>query len=149
MQRAWGLTLSFGLILAAGLVTSASGDKSPSGVTYSKDVASILQSNCVKCHRPGEVAPMSLVSYKEVRPWARSIREMVVERRMPPWFADPHYGDFSNDCRLGQKEIDAVGAWVEGGAVEGDPKDLPPAPAFIDGWNIGTADVVLSMPQRY
>src|SRR5499427_5975498 len=132
MQRARGLILSFGLVLAAGLATGLSSDKATSGVTYSKDVAPILQSNCVKCHRPGEVAPMSLTSYKEVRPWARSIREMVVERKMPPWFADPHYGQYSNDCRLSQKEIDLISAWVQGGAVEGDSRDLPQPRPFIE-----------------
>jgi hypothetical protein len=154
MQRTRGLALSFSLIIAAGLVTASSSDKSPSrvppsGVTYSKDIAPILQSNCVKCHRPGEVAPMSFTSYKEVRPWARSIREMVVERKMPPWFADPHYGEYSNDCRLSQKDIDAISAWVEGGAPEGDAKDLPAPAGFLDGWNIGKPDVIITMPEKF
>ncbi len=114
-------------------------------VTFNKDVAPIVQKNCQACHRPGEVAPMSFLTYKEVRPWARSIREAVVSRQMPPWFADPKHGEFSNDCRLSQKEIDTVTAWVEGGAKEGDPKDLPPNPKFPEGWQIGKPDVVLPM----
>jgi mono/diheme cytochrome c family protein len=118
-------------------------------VTYNKDVAPIMQKNCQVCHRPGEIAPMSFMSYKEVRPWARSIREKVVMREMPPWFADPKHGEFSNDCRLSQKEIDTIAAWVEGGAKEGDPKDLPPNPKFTDGWQIGKPDVVIPMTELY
>jgi mono/diheme cytochrome c family protein len=118
-------------------------------VTYAKDVAPIIQKNCVVCHRAGEVAPMSFTNYKEVRPWAKAIREKVVTRAMPPWFADPAHGDFSNDPRLSQKEIDAIVAWVEDGAKEGDPKDLPPAPKYTEGWQIGKPDVVLTMPAEY
>jgi len=92
---------------------------------------------------------MSLLSYKDARPWARSIREMVASRQMPPWHADPHYGRFSNDKRLSQQEIDTVVAWVDQGAKEGDPTDQPPVPAFVEGWEIGTPDVVLSMSQAY
>jgi mono/diheme cytochrome c family protein len=118
-------------------------------VTYAKDVAPIIQKNCVVCHRPGEVAPMAFTNYKEVRPWAKAIREKVVTRVMPPWFADPAHGAFSNDPRLSQKEIDAIVAWVEDGAKEGDPKDLPPAPKYAEGWQVGKPDVVLSMPAEY
>ena len=118
-------------------------------VTYTKDVAPIIQKNCMVCHRPGEVAPMSFTNYKEVRPWAKAIREKVVTRAMPPWFADPAHGEFTNDPRLSQKEIDAIVAWVDGGAKEGDPKDLPPDTKYTDGWQIGKPDVVLSMPVEY
>ena len=83
------------------MVGSANGGSAP--VTFNKDVATILHNNCATCHRPGEMAPMALVSYKDVRPWARSIREAVVERKMPPWLADPHYGEFSNERRLLKK----------------------------------------------
>jgi len=150
MRRSLALLLGLVLVLAAGaMFVSAASNRPSAPATYTKDVAPILQRSCAVCHRPGEVAPMPLLTYKQVRPWARSIREMVTERRMPPWFADPHYGEFSNDCRLTQKEIDVISAWVEGGAVEGDPKDLPAPPAFLEGWNIGKPDVVLSMTQRY
>jgi hypothetical protein len=118
-------------------------------VTYTKDIAPIIQKNCMVCHRPGEVAPMSFTNYKEIRPWAKAIREKVVSRVMPPWFADPAHGEFSNDPRLSQKEIDAIVAWVEGGAKEGDPKDSPPSPKYTEGWQIGKPDVVLSMPVEY
>jgi mono/diheme cytochrome c family protein len=149
MKRTFGLGLSAGLVLAAvalcGWSTSAS-DKSSAAVTFTKDVAGIMHKNCASCHRPGEIAPMSLLSYKDVRPWAKSIREVVLDRKMPPWLADPHYGEFANDRRLSQKEIDTIVAWVDGGAKEGDAKDLPPTPAFPpEGWKLGTPDVVLSM----
>src|SRR5262245_46933501 len=127
---------------------SANGDPN-SGVTFTKDVAPIFYNNCVGCHRPGDIAPMSLLSYKDARPWARSIREMVATRQMPPWHADPHYGSFSNDKRLSQREIDTVVAWVDQGAREGDPQDLPPVPGFGEGWEIGPPDVVLSMSEPY
>ncbi len=81
---------------------------------------------------------MSLTSFKDARPWARAVREAVVERAMPPWFADPNHGEFANDPRLSEQEIATVAAWVDGGAVEGDGRDLPPLPAFTDGWHTTT-----------
>ncbi|HZS08049.1 MAG TPA: thiol-disulfide isomerase [Blastocatellia bacterium] len=119
-----------------------------SKITFTKDVAKILHANCATCHRPGEMAPMPLLTYKEVRPWAKSIREAVTTRAMPPWFADPHYGEFANDRRLTQAEIDTIVAWVDGGAKEGEAKDLPPPPVFPNtGWKFGEPDVVLSMTE--
>jgi len=88
---------------------------------------------------------MSLLSYKDVRPWAKSIREVVVERRMPPWLADPHYGEFSNDRHLSQAEIDTIVSWVDGGAKEGNANDLPPVPTFSQGWRFGKPDVEFPM----
>jgi hypothetical protein len=121
--------------------------KASSAVTFSKDVAPIIQENCLSCHRPGQIAPMSFQNYKEVRPWAKAIRETVVKRVMPPWHADPQHGEFVNDRRLSQKAIDTIVAWVDGGSKEGDPKDLPPAPKFADdNWTIGTPDVVFPLP---
>jgi hypothetical protein len=90
---------------------------------------------------------MSLLSFKEARPWARSIKEKVVERVMPPWYADPQHGVFGNDRRLSQKEIETIVAWVDQGAKEGNPADLPPTPKFTQGWKIGTPDVVLSIEE--
>jgi mono/diheme cytochrome c family protein len=121
----------------------------PAAVTFNKDIAPIFFKNCAECHRPGEAAPMSLLSYKDARPWARSIKEKVATREMPPWHADPHYGAFSNDRRLSQEQIDTIVRWVDGGATEGDAKDLPPAPQFIDGWVIGKPDVILRMPEEF
>ncbi|NOT59125.1 MAG: hypothetical protein HOP19_02750, partial [Acidobacteria bacterium] len=87
--------------------------------------------------------------YKDVRPWAKSIREKVVNRTMPPWHADPHVGQWANDARLSQTEIDKIAAWVEQGAAEGEAKDLPAAPAFTNGWRIGQPDVVIPIPETY
>src|SRR5438128_2450111 len=84
-----------------------------SGITYHKQVEPILQRNCQTCHRPGEAAPMSFLSYKDVRPWAKSIREMVSSKKMPPWYADPHFGKFENDRTLNQKDVDTLLAWVD------------------------------------
>jgi mono/diheme cytochrome c family protein len=117
-------------------------------VTFN-EVAPIFFKNCAQCHREGEAAPMSLLSYKDARPWAKSIREKVSSRAMPPWHADPHVGQWANDRRLSQPDIDTIIAWVDGGASEGDPKKLPATPAFTDGWTIGTPDLVLEMPEPY
>lgn len=118
-------------------------------ITFNKEVAPIFFKNCAECHRPGEAAPFSVLTYREVRPWAKSIRAQVINRTMPPWHADPHYGQFQNERRLTQAEIETISGWVDGGAREGEAGDLPAAPQFIDGWNIGRPDVVLSMPEPY
>jgi hypothetical protein len=128
----------------------ASGTKAPAkNITFNKDIAPIFFKNCAECHRPGEAAPFSVLSYKDARAWAKSIREKVVNRTMPPWHADPHFGQFKNERRLSQAEIDTITTWVEGGASEGAAKDLPPVPKFVEGWGIGHPDVVLSMPKPY
>jgi hypothetical protein len=118
-------------------------------VTFNKEVAPILFKSCAECHRPGEAAPFSVLSFKDVRPWAKSIKEKVVSRQMPPWHADPHVGRWANDPRLTQAQIDTITAWVDGGAKEGDPKDLPAAPQFVEGWGIGKPDIVIQMPETY
>ncbi len=118
-------------------------------VTFSKDIAPIFFKNCAQCHRPDDIAPFSVLSYKDVRPWAKSIKEKVVTREMPPWHADPHFGQFQNEMRLSQAEVDAITAWVDGGAKEGSPKDLPSLPKYSETWEVGQPDVVLTMPQEY
>src|SRR5215470_16957127 len=118
-------------------------------VTFTKDVAPIFFKNCAECHRAGEAAPFSVMSYKDVRPWAKSVKEKVVKREMPPWHADPHVQEFKNDRRMTQAEIDTVTAWVDGGSIEGDPNDLRAAPKFVDGWRIGKPDMILSMPEEF
>jgi Copper type II ascorbate-dependent monooxygenase, C-terminal domain len=117
-------------------------------ITFTKDVAPIIFNKCANCHRLGEVAPMALTSYQEVRPWSKAIREEVVERTMPPWFADPNTSTlkFSNDRRLSQKEIETIVAWVDAGAPKGDDKDLPPMPKYTPGWTFGEPDMVIEMP---
>src|SRR5579863_5010290 len=90
-------------------------------VTFTKDVAPVLQKNCQGCHRPGEAAPFSLLTYELARPWAKAMKEAVRMKKMPPWFAEPHYGKFSNDRSLAQKDADVLAAWADAGAPEGDP----------------------------
>ena len=121
----------------------------PPQVTFHKDVESILQNRCQECHRPGEIAPFALMTYKDARPWVKAIKSDVVTRKMPPWFADPNYGHFANDRSLSKQEIDTLVAWVDGGAKEGDAKDAPPPRKFIDGWNIEKPDVVISMKEPF
>jgi mono/diheme cytochrome c family protein len=144
---------AFVLSLLAGLVFTqsgaASGSKELAAVTFNKDIAPIFYKSCAECHRPGEASPFSVLTYKETRPWAKSIREKVLNRTMPPWHADPHVGEWANDRRLTQKEIDTVTAWVDGGAKEGNSTDLPPAPKFAEGWTIGKPDLVIPMPETF
>jgi hypothetical protein len=111
--------------------------------TFSKDVAPILQKHCQECHRKGEIGPMPLLSFTDARPWAKSIKEAVVSRKMPPWNADPHYGKFSNARSLTPAEINTLVAWADGGAPQGNPKDAPTPREFTDGWQIGKPDLVL------
>jgi mono/diheme cytochrome c family protein len=106
--------------------------------TFTREVAPIFHKHCVNCHRPGEVAPMSLLDYKSARPWAKAVREAVGTRRMPPWFADPKHREFSNDPRLSESEIATVKAWVDAGAPEGDPKQMPQPPRFTEGWQLAS-----------
>ena len=120
-----------------------------SGPTFSKDVAPIFYEKCISCHREGEVAPMSLITFREARPWARAIHEKVTTREMPPWHADRRYGEFRNDLSLTQPEIDTIAAWVSSGAREGSAADLPGLPEFTEGWQIGTPDMVFEMPVEY
>ncbi len=156
-RRVYSLGAALIICLAAGLLLIGSGSakhkpgvgSTAKNVTFSKDVAPIFYRNCTECHRPGEGAPFSALSYKDVRPWAKSIREKVLNRQMPPWHADPHYGDFKNNRKLTQSEIETIVAWVDGGVKEGDPKDLPAAPKFDEGWNIGKPDVVIQLPEEY
>ena len=155
-RRYFSLSIAITLCLAVSLIFIASGsaDDNPKksaakSVTFSKDIAPIFFKNCAECHRAGEGAPFSVMSYKDVRPWAKSIREKVANRTMPPWHADPHFGEFKNNRTLSQQEIETILAWVDGGAAEGDPKDLPEAPKFVDGWNIGQPDMVIPIPEEY
>ena len=124
--------------------------KTPAAVpTFSKDVAPILYKNCTACHRPGEIAPMSLLSYDKARPYAKAIREEVQDGTMPPWHAEAAHGTFLNERGLTDAEKDILIRWASNGAPEGDPKDLPPAPTYEEGWTIGKPDVVLEMAEDY
>ncbi len=118
-------------------------------VTFDKDVAPLLQKHCQTCHRPGEAAPFSLLTYQQARPWAKAMKEAVVLKKMPPWFADPHFGKFSNDRALSDSEIATLAAWADGGALEGDATDLPAKAEFVEGWQIPKPDVVYEFPRAF
>jgi peroxiredoxin/mono/diheme cytochrome c family protein len=117
-------------------------------ITYSNQVARIMQARCVECHRSGEVAPFTLGTYDDVVGWAETIREVVQEGRMPPWFADPKYGHFTNDARLSAEEKQQICAWVDNGCPQGNVKDLPAPRKFVDGWQIGEPDQVVYMADK-
>src|SRR5216684_9278251 len=119
-----------------------SGTSGQDGVTFSKDVAPIFYQHCVECHRPNDIAPFSVLTYREVLPWAESIREKISAREMPPWHADSHYGEFLNDRRLSQEDIGTIVTWVAQGAKEGNPEDLPTPPRYFPGWKMGKPDYV-------
>jgi hypothetical protein len=130
----------------AGLFVAGAGmaaDVAP--VTFNKDVLPILQKNCQTCHRPNQIAPMSFLTYKEARPWAKAIKTAVALRKMPPWFADPQYGHFTNDRSLKPGEIETIAKWADAGAPEGDPKDAPAAVQWPEGWQI-QPDIIVQGP---
>ena len=136
------------LIAVVGSVLGASTLAAQTTPTFYNDVLPILQANCQGCHRPGEVAPMSLLTYEQTRPWARGIKAAVASRQMPPWFADPNFGHFANERRLVEREIATLSAWADGGAPAGNAADAPPALTFHDGWNI-KPDIVVEMPKAF
>lgn len=117
--------------------------------SFYRDILPVFQNRCQECHRSGEMAPMPLATYNQARPWAKSIREMVRARTMPPWFADPCCGKFSNDRSLSKAEIDLITGWVDAGAPPGDPKDAPPTRNWNTSWNLGAPDAVFAMPQPF
>ncbi len=116
-----------------------------SEVTYSREIARIFQNRCVECHRTGEIGPFTLSSYEDVIGWSATIREVVDQGRMPPWFADPAVGHFINDARLSDEEKRQIFAWVDAGCPEGDRNDLPEPRQFAEGWNIPQPDLVIPM----
>lgn len=116
--------------------------------TFYKDVLPVLQANCQSCHRPGEVAPMSLLTYEDARPWARAIKTAIATKKMPPWFADPAVGHFSNERRLSPRDAATITAWVDAGAPGGNSADAPPPLTFNTGWNL-TPDIVIEMPKPF
>ena len=137
------------LIMMAALVwapTPAASQDAAAAITFHKDVLPVLQKNCQTCHRPGQIGPFSMLTFKDTRPWAKAIKAAVVSRVMPPWFADPRYGHFNNDRSLTQTEIDTIVAWVNSGAPEGDPAAAPPAIEWpAGGWQI-KPDVSVDLP---
>ena len=142
------------VFLASGLASAAD---TPKQVTFSKDVAPILQDKCQSCHQPGSIAPMSLITYQESRPWARSIKDRVSARQMPPWHIDRSVGvqKFKNDISLSDEQVDTIVKWVDQGALQGDPKDMPAAkPLLTDNqWQaakdgFGPPDLVIKSEEQ-
>ena len=140
------------VLAAAAMLTQAISAQAPvkagaRQVTFARDVAPILQRSCQNCHRPDSMAPMSFLTYEDVRPWARAIKQKVTAREMPPWFIDRTVGitRFKDDPSLSDRDIQTIGAWVDAGAAKGDPADMPPARQFDsdDMWHIGKPDVVV------
>ena len=145
----------FAVLLLAG--PGAEAAAAADDVTYNRDVAPILQRSCETCHRPGSIAPMSLQTYEEIRPWARNIRDKITRPdndpdRMPPWFIEKNIGvqNFKEDISLSPEEVATIAAWVDGGAERGDPADLPPPIEWPDGkdWSFGEPDLVISSPEH-
>ena len=147
------LCLTVAIAVAVVPVHAGQSAKAPAPVTFAKDVAPILQQNCQVCHRPGSMAPMSLLTYEQARPWAKSIKQKVIAREMPPWFIDKNVGvqHFSNDRSLTDEEIATLVAWVDGGAPLGNPADLPKPRVFpaTETWQIGEPDLIVSLPKDY
>lgn len=141
--------MSKGILFRVSLLISCLGCCANAEITYSHDVAAIFYRKCTVCHHPNDIAPMSLTNYKSARPWARAIRQAVIIKRMPPWFADPTTGHFSNDPSLSESEGQIIIRWVEEGAKEGDPGELPPTPSYVDGWRIGKPDAVFDIGRDY
>src|SRR5678816_403031 len=119
-----------------------------SGATFNKDVLPVLQRNCQVCHRDGGIAPMAFTTYEGTRPWAKAIKAAVVSKQMPPWFADPHVGEFRNAPKLSATDIARLTAWADAGAPEGSAADRPADTHWVDGWRI-QPDVVVGMAKPF
>jgi hypothetical protein len=138
-------------VSAAALLAGAALSAAPAGSvpTFSKDVAPILYSRCVECHRQGEAAPMAFTSYQEARPWAKAIKAAVLQHAMPPWLADPHFGTFKNARGLTPQDIQTISAWADNGAPEGNAKETPALPRYEKGWSIGKPDLIIDMGKDF
>lgn len=139
------MSLALALLLPLPVLAAQQGSGSGPGTVTFNDVLPVLEENCQVCHRPGEMAPMSFLTYQDIRPWARAIRQAVITREMPPWFAEEGYRALRNDRRLGEDERRLLVEWVDAGAPEGDPAARPAPREFEDGWNL-TPDLVIEMP---
>src|ERR1700693_2373298 len=153
MEIALRSSASFAILSAAMLFLAAQSRSQEPGnppPTFTKDVAPILQKHCQTCHRPGEAAPFSMLTYEDALPWAPMMKMVTTKKIMPPWFADPQYGHFSNERSLSADEIRILAAWVNGGSQKGAPEDMPPpVKNFVEGWGIPTPDVVFQLPKPF
>jgi len=142
----WTRLFSFLLLAVPAAALFAETVKTP---TFTRDVLPLLQKDCQTCHRPSEAAPFSMLTYEQTRPWAAAMKEAVKTRKMPPWFADPHYGKFTNGRTLTDAEISTIVAWADGGAPQGDGNDMPAQVNFVEGWQIGKPDLIIKLPKPY
>ena len=136
------------IALGTGLPSPPTSVDQTQPVTFNKDVLPILQNNCQVCHRPGGIGPMSFMAYETTRPWAKAIKAAVLSRHMPPWFADPHYGEFRNAPKLTASDIGTLVAWADTGAREGEAADRPADRQWRSGWRI-KPDIIVSTPEPY
>jgi peroxiredoxin len=139
------VTTVFGCFIARARVAGHGSES----ITYCNQIVRILQKNCQECHRPGQIGPFSLLTYDDAVAWADTIREVVQQERMPPWYADPRYGQFANDRRLPKQEREDLLAWIDQGMPRGQDRDLIPSRVFPAGWSIGEPELVITMPQDY
>jgi mono/diheme cytochrome c family protein len=150
MKRFPGVLIASLAVVGAAAILNRTNASDKAAPTFAKDVAPIIFNKCATCHRPGEAVPMSLTSYQEVRPWAKAVKEQIIEHTMPPWYADPASSlKFRNDRRLSQKEIDTIVTWVDTGSPKGDDADLPALPKFAKGWSWGEPDLIIPMPVEF
>jgi peroxiredoxin len=135
--------------VAGCIIARAPAPRAGGTVTYSKDVARVVQQHCQECHRPGQIGPMPLLTYDDVSSWAQMIREVIEEKRMPPWHADPKHGKFRNDRSLPAADRTTLLTWIEQGCPRGDDKETPAPRKFSAGWTIGKPDAVFTMPKAF
>src|SRR5262249_55241665 len=135
--------------LAGCIIGRPAKTKDAGDITFTKHIVPILQNKCQECHRSGQIAPMALQSYDDVTAWSGMIHEVVSERRMPPWHADPKHGKWANDRSLSDKDRQTFLTWIEQGMPRGRDKDLPPPRRFPEDWKIGKPDVIVHMPETF
>src|SRR5262245_13731886 len=138
------LRVSVGVVLALSSAATAQ-----PRLTFNKDIALIVWNRCATCHRPGEIGPFNLITYEDLRRHATQIAAVTARRVMPPWKPAAGKGSFQNERRLTDAELDAIQRWIAGGAPEGDPADLPQLPQFANAWQLGTPDLVVTMPAPF
>jgi hypothetical protein len=157
-MKRWPQSAAIGVALLAAFCVAKAGNDSPSNrsnssvataPTYTRDVAPILFRSCAPCHRPGEAAPFSLLTYADAKSHARLIEELTKRRLMPPWLPAADDPKFADDLRLSDADIARLRDWAESGAAEGDPKDLPAAPKFVEGWQLGKPDLIIKATKPY
>jgi len=151
-MRGWSLTFGLAAFLVGAMPASGAQDRGAEpdrAPTFTKDIAPLVFRHCASCHRPGGSAPFPLVTYADLRTRARQVVAAITRREMPPWKPEPGFGTFVGERRLTSAEIDLFERWFVGGAHEGSPADLPPAPRWEDGWALGPPDLIVTLASPY